>query len=254
MKNNYSFILIIILFLGNSAFGANSAQQPTASSPDSNTEDAEVEEKDINAIKKAYWKDTASSLNVIQSRTFSKAGRFKLEADFGTMIHDPFLTTTYVGGAVGYNFNEYVALNALFWKAFETKSAAVSALQAAELKAGGSLFNVNTNPIYWLAGGEFGFSLLYGKLSVVGKAIVHFDVMLLAGGGLLVTQNAKLPAGWLGVSQQFYIARFLALKLDYHCMIYYEPLIEQNNVETKGTLLERRFTFSQNFSVSLVLM
>jgi outer membrane beta-barrel protein len=243
-------IITIIIILPSWAYAATTT--PATTPP---VIPGEAQKVDMEAIKKSYWNDPSFTPNVVQNREYSKAGRVKIEGNYGLMVHDPFLSTTYAGVSLGYNINEYIGINALYWRIWDRNSPATGALTAAEADADRANYAVNVNPLQWLAGGELSFGLLYGKLSLIGKAIIHFDLMFLAGAGYLASQNLKTAAPWFGISQQIYLFRFLAIKLDYRCMIYRQVLVEDNDVPSKGSSIPGPSPiFSQNFSVGLVFL
>lgn len=229
-------IIGVVLWASLSAALAHAASDPAKQTA--------AKKVDPNLLSERYWNAGAPDLNVVQNRQFSKSGRLNLQGGASLVSHDPFMTTYSVVGSLGMHFSEYLGFHAVYMKFFDSNSPAVDALIKAELAAGPTqpLYYPNLNPLNQLFGGEVSWALLYGKLSLIGKLIIHYDIMLLGGAGLLMSQNGNLIAPWAGVAQQIYLSRFLDFRFDFRYLMYSENLIEQNSVITRGQVVANRFT------------
>lgn len=239
---------IISLGIFNLTFAAGPTGQPRSNTAPMRSSST-PKKVDTDLIKNKYWNTGAPDLSVVQNRIYTKSGRINLQLTGGFINHDPFLTTNSLTASLGLNISEAIGLHFMYMKVLEKNSPAVAALLDAESKAGSSLYAPNLNPINSIVGGEVSLAILYGKLSLLGKAILHFDLFLLGGGGLLQAQNGSSVAPWLGIGQQIYITHFVAFRADYRYLGYSENVIEQNSVLNKGAVLNSRFTLAPTFNL-----
>ena len=78
--------------------------------------------------------------------------------------------------------------------------------------------------VRWAAGVNAGWTPVYGKFALFDSAIMHFDLNLLAGVGVLLTARTPdlKPAVHLGVGGRLYVSRWLALSVDLRNQTYQE--------------------------------
>ncbi len=212
---------------------------------------------DILAKTAAPSQGNLIDLRLVQTRQYNKA--WKMNANFmgGTFAGDPFQTALSYGATVGFYLGENIGVHGLYWKFSNTFNSAYSTLIASTAISAPPGFGTNSNQMQSLMGGEISYSLLYGKLSFSGNAILHFDVFLLAGAGVLQAntgatqgeQSFTTIAYWPGIGEQMYLTHWLALRADYQMMIYGEDVVERNSVVSMGTLVSKKTTFSSAFSV-----
>ncbi len=225
--------------------------------------DSSSQKLDIESLKKQYWLNAPDmDLNVVQHRIYTKAWKLSLETMAGSFSGDPFVTTWAYGAKLGYYFGEYLGVHALYWKFSNSFNSAYSTLVSATAESAPPGYGSNSNEMQSLKGSEVTWSLLYGKLSLLGKAIIHFDLFLLAGAGILNAntgatkgeQNFSTFAYWPGIGQQFYFTPWLALRGDYRMMIYYEDVVERNTPSKIGTVSNNKQTFAPVFTVGLSIL
>jgi outer membrane beta-barrel protein len=99
-----------------------------------------------------------------------------------------------------------------------------------ELQAGlitGAPSTANTNRPNSFMGGEFEYSPLYGKISLSGSSIVHYDAHFLLGLGMTDTESGKYLTPSIGFGPQFYLGKTIALRLDYRMAVYKETIRER---------------------------
>jgi outer membrane beta-barrel protein len=189
-----------------------------------------AEQVNVDAIKEKYWaRGEEAELGVVQNRLYSKERKFEFGTYGGFLSTDPFLTVTSVGGSFGFHFTEYVSLHVFGWKSFVGKSTAFDGFQEATERAGGAPAVPNTNYPTYYYGIEPSWSLLYGKLSVVGKAIIYYDFHLLGGLGITGTEFKPLFTPHIGVGQQIFLSKLASLRVDYRIMHYTEQLIKKRD-------------------------
>jgi outer membrane beta-barrel protein len=191
--------------------------EPSFSAPVEST----PQNADVGAIKNRYWtRGDDSEIGVVQNRIYSKAGFVEVGAFGGLVLTDPFLSVKSAGGRIGYHFSEFLSLHALGWKNFSGHSSAYTDFETTR----GAVPLVNEPK--WFAGGEIGASLLYGKLSFLGKSIIYYDFHLLGGAGMTGTDNGQYLTPFAGFGQQIYLGQSVALSIDYRLMAYYEDMVE----------------------------
>ncbi len=198
----------------------------------------------VEKLKKQYWREE-EEYDVVQNRIYSKANKIHLVVMGGIVDSDPFLDVKAAGGILGYNFNEYVSGNILVWKSFSNSSEALKIFEA-EQRA-----SANTNPPSLYYGGEAGFSLIYGKLSLLGRAILYYDLHLLAGLGQTKTETGTYFTQNVGIGQQIYLSRRMALRLDYRLMHYTETIVEKINPVRRGQEIGERTNWTNALTLGL---
>lgn len=181
----------------------------------------QAEDVDVNKIKQRYWsRGDESDMGVVQNRLYSKAGKFEISGFGGVVNSDPFLTVYNAGASVGYHFTEALGVDAIAWRSFWSPSSALNTLRATGQ-------DTNINPQNGLIGGEVNWSVLYGKLSLLGAAIIHYDLHLLGGAGMTSTANGNYLTGIVGIGQQFYLNQYMTLNLDFRLTPYQEDIVNR---------------------------
>lgn len=213
----------------------------------------EADRVNVEAIKEKYWaRGDESEIGVVQNRLYSKAGRFQFGLFGATIVNDPFLSNRAVGGTFGYNFSEYVGVQLVAYKNFSSDSDASTFFSDRFQAAGGGTLFPPTNKPRAYYGAEGNFSLIYGKLSLIGRAIVYYDLHLTAGLGLMNTENGNYVTPSVGLGQQFYLNQHLSLRLDYRLFAYREEL--RNKVPgnpQNGTKFGDRTNFTNSISIGV---
>jgi outer membrane beta-barrel protein len=177
---------------------------------------------EVEKVKEKYWaQGEESQLGVVQNRLYSKAHKFHLGLMFGKAMNDPFLSTTLVGGNAGYSFNEFWALSLIGWSYNANASNALKVLRGGGKEA-------NTIEPEWYGGAEATGSFLYGKLSLLGRKIVYYDMHFSVGSGVASTENDDSTYAFsAGIGQRFYITQWLSLKMDYRFQTYNATEVEK---------------------------
>lgn len=218
------------------------AQQP-ATAPAANAQPKRVEVKEL---KKQYWSQE-EDVDVVQNRVYSKAKRMEFGLLGGSIFTDPFLSVSHAGVSLGYHFTEYLSAQLMYWKYFSSSSQALKTLEA---QTGAT---TNTNPPKSFMGAEVGWNFIYGKLSLLGKAILYYDFHVLLGGGQTDTESGKNVALHAGVGQQIYLSKLFAIRMDYRLMRYSENIIEKVNPITRGQIAEKRTNYSNVITLGISL-
>lgn len=196
----------------------------------------------LERIREKYWnRGDETEFRVVQNRYYKKAHKVELGLFGGIASSDPFLVIREAGGTLGYHFNEYFAFSALYMKFLTNTSSAYSTF-----KAETAAVEVNYNKPKQFYGGELGYSPIYGKLSLMGKMIIYYDLHLLGGAGLQETENGKYFAPVGGIGQQIYISKLLSIRLDYRMMFYSEDIVERQGSTLRGTVTGQKIGTRSN--------
>jgi outer membrane beta-barrel protein len=213
---------------------------------------SEAERLNIENIKQKYWaRGDESELGVVQNRMYTKTRKFELGVYAGVVATDPFLSVYSLTGTLSYHFNEYISVGFFGRKDWSTPSSALVFLR--NPYPNGANSNTSTNDPRWYLGSEVMASILYGKLSLIGKAIIHYDFHFIGGLGMTSTYSGNYFTPSVGVGQQFYITRWMTLRADYRLMIYKETIVQRNPSPSSplDTPIGDRTNFSNSISVGL---
>ncbi|MGZ3687743.1 MAG: outer membrane beta-barrel domain-containing protein [Bdellovibrionota bacterium] len=235
--NPFRALLLISLLVPALSFGAEAPKPAPSAAP--LAPGADPKRLDVDSLKQKYWAHgTDGEYNVVQNRIYTKALKINVEPMGGFIGSDPFLNTWVYGLQVGFNPLEYLGFDVIYLHASTAPTSANSALLAA------SGFGANSNPINNIIGGELTGSFLYGKLSLLGKAIIHFDLYALAGGGAIFANNGASGTGWVGFGEQAFITTWLTFRTDFRFYIWQENVVELFRPATIGNILGQRLVFA----------
>lgn len=145
-------------------------------------------------------------VKAVQRKGFLKRHRLELGADLPASINDAFYEKFGVGGRLGYNVADSLALTLRgvhYWQ-----------VRSSHVRQGKIAFasQILVSQLYNQAMLDAVWSPIYGKIAWMSKSIVHFDVNVLAGGGLVWTATGKHAAADLGGGVRFYPNDWLALE------------------------------------------
>ncbi|MBS1962469.1 MAG: outer membrane beta-barrel domain-containing protein [Bdellovibrionales bacterium] len=181
---------------------------------------------EVDNVKEAYWNRTSDGdIEVVQNRQYSKKHRLSIAANFGTVSADPFLSVKSTSGALSFHFTESLAVTGVLKKFIVSDSSYNDELKSGLVTGTPSIANTNRPDIYY--GGEIAWSPLYGKISLSGASIVHYDAHLLASAGITKTESGNYFTPGVGFGPQFYLSNSLALRLDYRLAMYKETIPER---------------------------
>ena len=201
---------------------------------------------DVQGIKEKYWaRGSEPDLGVVQNRTYSKEKRLELSMFGGISSTDPFLSVKTSGFTLGFHFNEYFSVHLRTFKSFVNPSTALLTFQNT-IHA-----TTNYNPPYWYIGGEASGSVLYGKLSLVGRKILYYDLHLAGGLGRTATESGNYLTPSLGLGQQIYLSQAISLRLDYRLMAYREDIVEKVITSKLGQITDQRYNFTHSVSLGI---
>lgn len=165
---------------------------------------------------------------VIQKRFLPKTHRFEISGLGFTNINNPFFNNSGLGVKGAYHFTEKWALEGVGnW--FGVAARQVS--NDLRDKAGITVDNVVTVRSY--LGAAVKWSPIYGKISLLNKSIVPFDLSFSLGGGVTKTDQADgEPTLHIGTSQNFAISKSWSFRWDM-MWNFYEATAVNNGVKGK---------------------
>lgn len=227
----------------------------TSHGPATNPESDAIERVNVDTIREKYWaRGEESELGVVQSRLYSKARKFELGAYGGLVFSDPFLSIQSAGLTAGYHFTEYFSLHVMGYKDFVGKSSALTTFEET-VKATSTLHaTTQNNPPRYFLGAEAMGSILYGKLSLLGQAIIYYDFHLLGGLGIRNTESGSYLAPLVGIGQQVYLSQAFSLRLDYRLMAYREQLVEKVITTRLGESIGHRINYSNLLTLGVTFL
>lgn len=245
MKNriyttSYLLAFLPVSFISNAAEKANA---PKETAPQASQD--EMQRVNVESVKEKYWaRGDESELGVVQNRLYSKAQKWELGLGIGITSTDPFLSVKTFGGTFGFHFNEYFSAHLMGSKHSVSSSNANDVLEAGGKKA-------NTNKPKDHIGLEGRASLLYGKLSVVGKQIVYYDFHFLLGAGGTNTETGRYFTPHTGLGQQIFLSKRMSFNVDYRIMRYNDRAREKTITSKLGQLTEERTNWAHNVAFGI---
>jgi outer membrane beta-barrel protein len=177
----------------------------------------------VDLLKQKYWaQGEESELQVVQNRKFKKKGTLEVGLQLGSSSTDPFLVVKDIGFRIGYNFNEDFGISAFLWRVIATPSEAYTQLESTTTARA----NVNSPSMFYAA--EASYSPIYGKLSILGKAIIYYDMKVTGGIGSMQTDTGAYLAPMLGVGQKIFLRHDISLAFDYRFIFFNETVTNRN--------------------------
>lgn len=205
---------------------------------------------DVTDLEKKYWASKDTDFSVVQNRLYTKANRFALSLQYGTLINDQWSDGPTLSGSLGYYFSERLGVEGHFQQTNSTDNKALSNLKSQSGTA-------NHGKIKGYQGVSLNWVPFYAKMSVLNGTIIYFDMAISPGigvtsyeqqirtGNLMKTE----PTVSIDVTQSFFFSKYAAFRVDYRNRWFQEQVVSYNtgssvNKETSQTsVLLFGFTF-----------
>ncbi len=175
---------------------------------------------DVQSMKRRYWTvGNEDLMDVVQNRRYTKKGRLETTLKYGFFSDDAFQKQRSMGLSVGYHLNEFFSVHGFYSSISASNNQAYTAAGDAT-ERNGARINPDVNPSSSVMGAEARASLIYGKLSFLGKKIIYYDLNL-AGG--LSQHKARVGSSigyFAGLGQQFFINKTVFISLDYRMLFH----------------------------------
>lgn len=171
---------------------------------------------------------TFQDIAVIQRRFLPKTNRLEISGVGFSNLNNPFFNNLGFGLKLAYHFTEAWGVEGVGnWYG-------VAARQVTKdlEKAGVSTANVVTAKGFM--GGAIRWSPIYGKISLLNKSIVPFDLGFSGGFGMTRTaESSGEPTVYLGTNQIFAISKSIAFRWDLMWNLYQASVTDGNGVKSE---------------------
>jgi len=165
----------------------------------------------------------------VQERVFLKAGRHELSVLGGVYSADLLSSSYLLQGAYTFHVTEELGLEA----AFAYTRADSQIVRIIENDRGVSLLRVDA-PVY-IYQAHLIWSIAYGKMRWFGGSIGRFDFHLAIGGGVTDNQTARGLTFSGGLGFKFYLAQWLAMRLDIRDQVLQQELLGESVIVNNVT-------------------
>ena len=201
------------------------SSKPQASAPAAQAQGANGK-MDVTDLENKYWAAKDTDFNVVQNRLFSKEHRLGLTLSYGMFTNDAWSTGASYSGALNYYFSERSGIELAYSKVDSVNNDATKSF----LLQGGAPNHTKMKGYYGIG---YNWIPFYAKMSVLNSSILYFDMSITPGIGMVSyeqqlqdgNQMQTTPGVSLTVSQHFFLAKWLALRLDYKNIWYKEEII-----------------------------
>ena len=237
---------------GSDSSGDQSAEEETADFSSGNTGNTiGARNEDIVLVEDDGGKKRL--IKTIQRKNFYKVGRWEASPHVAFVANDPFLNRYIVGTGINYNLTEIFAveLNLDFspdlgdtdWKPLTKQLIEENHVSP------------DISKLTFFGSASFLFSPIYGKVAVVGRNIINFDIFAAFGMGMtqtsddlealdteanderaVVTQNQMHPTTNFGGGARIIFSENLAFRLEGRSLVYIEA-VNATTLEMKNNLL-----------------
>ncbi len=158
----------------------------------------------------------------VQERLFQKAGRHELSVMGGLYSADLLSSDWLLQGAYTFHVTEELGLEA----AFAYTRADAEIVRIIENESGFTLLRERAPVFIYQA--HLLWSIAYGKLRWFGGSITRFDFHIALGGGITDNQTARGLTFSGGLGFKFYLAEWLALRLDVRDQVLQQEVLGES--------------------------
>jgi len=233
--------------------GDESSEQETQDLRDGRTGDniGARQEKEIVLIEDDGKKKRL--IKTIQRKNFTKIGRFEASPHIGFVANDPFLNRYIIGSGINYNVTEIFAVEANVDFSPDLAEADWKPLTKQLIEE--NHVSPDISKLTYFGNINFLFSPIYGKVAVVGREIINFDVYGSFGMGVTrtsddlkaldttsgddraeVTQHQMHPTTNFGAGARIIFSKSMAARLEGRSMVYIET-VNATTLEMKNNLI-----------------
>ncbi|MBI4405513.1 MAG: outer membrane beta-barrel domain-containing protein [Deltaproteobacteria bacterium] len=131
---------------------------------------------------------------VLRHKHFYKKGHLEFTPVVGVMPYDSLINHYMLGGRAAWHFTDHFS-----WEILDAQITFPSTTSYfTGLVKDKGLSDVQTPQLKMLLGTNFLVSPFYGKVRIVGRSVLHFDIYLLAGLGMAKAEQLRLSASGVG--------------------------------------------------------
>lgn len=221
---------------------------PTAALADSSEDEA----GDIAEVDKDRLGPLRDRIRPVSGHLFLKRHRFELSPELGISIKDAFYSKYAPGALLAYHFSDQLTLGARFNYNLSTVSGAAQICTDTGNNRGcrpptkAELDGRAPGQLKMVGGLEFQWAPIYGKISLLSEAFLHFDMYGILGpsyvqyAGPTATGVGSETVGTIGanvgIGFRFFCNRWLAVRTELRDLIYKENL-QANTSMVRGQIM-----------------
>lgn len=203
------------------------APDPTAKPADDGGEEEVDPLAEMSPDDKLYW-STLRNIYTLQQRRFRKSGRFGITLYGGLIPNNIFEQYIPVGLRLNYFILENIGIELAGSYNFKTRTGLENQIRESNGVGAGQVLIGDTQVSHT----NFGlvWSPFYGKAAFYNSGLLHFDLFLFAGAGMVVaetTPNFNAPAeqeikpeGALGAGLAFFVGDHFAGRIDFRQFVF----------------------------------
>lgn len=272
MRNQYISVLILLVGLNAHAQSEQykrtnkRSTTPSVANPSGAAAPAAKASKksdlkvDLQDLEQQYWTPQDTEFKVVQNRKFSKDGKYALSLQLGPLVNDDYAEgSAILGVTLGYYFTEFsgVELN------YTNYSVKESTVVTSFIDQFGGVRPDHNLPVSYI-GASYNWIPIYGKMSILDKKIIYFDLAISPGLGLMkyeqktdptsasVTHHGEEKSSFvlaLDISQHFFFSEKIAFRVDMKNRYYKQDILKYNTGEAArsssktSTLWQVGFTY-----------
>ena len=166
-------------------------------------------------------------IDVVQGRLFRKGMRSELSLDFGLIVDNQFLNYQLIQPRFTFHLRESVGIELSYAKLLHQEREILDALANVDCDSNGDgvadascsiVLDPPSDPIKNIYFANLVFSPIYGKFALFSKKIYHFDLYLLAGGGMFDNERSRRFGFNVGAGAKIFMNDWLAVRVDFRNM------------------------------------
>jgi outer membrane beta-barrel protein len=183
-------------------------------------------------------------VTVLQNRYFLKAWRPEIGVATGSFLNEAYTDTAITGVRVSLFVNEWVGIEAQYFKSVVESSEdrlALNKIVAYNEDGRPMIVDPEVNAIHKVLDTNLTYAPFYGKLNLIDSFIIYSDLYFTGGLSKVTTDQGDLNAFSIGAGQRFYLFKALSLRIDFRDRIYTEKKAGKDN---------QRNAYSVDFGVS----
>ena len=230
-RRSTTFLLTFATWIAGPSAFAEAETKPAASAADA-SDRGEVSEESKKTGEQAGEAQVqqvklSDRIKSVQKKPFLKKSRIELFPHFALDLNDPFYQHLIAGGAVGYHLADSLAVEARGGVVFA--SIQQSAIRFVRRETDSLVKDV---PEFRYHGDlDLVWAPVYGKISLFGESILHFDTYLTAGPGVFGTDAGPAAAANVGIGQRYFITDWLTARFELRDYIFMDTRNSESDVQ-----------------------
>jgi outer membrane beta-barrel protein len=174
---------------------------------------------------------------VIQRKPFLRKGRVEIEPHFRASFNDSLVQQLSAGLSLNYHITESFFIGAhgawQDWRWISADANSYTSIYERTIDATDSI--PRTSVVNAYVGGDIGYVPIYGKMTLFNAGVIHWDLSLKVGGGVVHTRasGAFGGAGWVAAGQRFFLTDWLSLNTEVRGIFYGDNLSNDPNAGSK---------------------